>query len=95
MRNSGVTFSKAEIILRVSSVLNMPELHNKIDIYLKKYFPRIVAEPKYSSFKVLYLNYLKIGLDHCCARPFNCIILSFVYIAVIKVVAIRPSSHAT
>ena len=28
-------------------------------------------EPKYSSFTVLYLNYLKIGLDQCCARPFN------------------------
>ena len=26
---------------------------------------------KVFQFTVLYLNYLKIGLDHCCARPFN------------------------
>ena len=72
--------------LRVSSVVNMPALENRIDIYLKQFFSCIVAvwffvlsyeESKDSSFTVQYLNYLKIGLDHCCAQPFNCISVSF------------------
>ena len=80
LRIRGLTLSKAEINLSLSSVVCMPELHNRIDIYLKKYFSCIVTvwflvlnyeEPKYSSFTVLYLNYLKIWLDHCCAWPFN------------------------
>ena len=69
-RKSGLTLSKDEINLRVSSAVNMPELHNRIDIYLNKYFSCILAvwffvlnyeKPKYSSFTVQYLNCLKMG----------------------------------
>ena len=71
---------KSWINLRASSVVNMLELHNKIDIFLKTIFflycSSVIScsqlwRTKYSNFTVLYLNYLKIGLDHCCARPFN------------------------
>ena len=37
-RNSGLTLSKATINLRVSSVVSIPELRNRTDIYFKKYF---------------------------------------------------------
>ena len=39
----GLTLSKDEINLSLSSVVCMSELHNRIDIYLKKYFSYIVA----------------------------------------------------